>query len=182
MGVRKVCLHPNLMTQGASPRVKTRSTQNTAVLSHLLFQPKIALRQNMHSLQLICVCIPGIRLFKSCMQFIDIIDLAYRVRCCLLFPDFFFFAQSGVSKKQEVDTLRQIQLLLIIMLQKIAPSFNHIIHFIKIVICKCRYTYSSRWYLIWSQDPLVIHVVRMDITRMKPYSLQTPYCGAQHIH
>ena len=29
MGVRKVCLHPNLMTQGASPRVKTPSTQNT---------------------------------------------------------------------------------------------------------------------------------------------------------
>ena len=43
MGVRKVCLHPNLMTQGASPRVKTRSTQNTAALSHLVFQPKIML-------------------------------------------------------------------------------------------------------------------------------------------
>ena len=44
MGVRKVGLHPNLMTQGASPRVKTRSTQNTPALSHLVFlQPKIAL-------------------------------------------------------------------------------------------------------------------------------------------
>ena len=42
MGVRKVGLHPNLMTQGASLVSKQARTQNTATLSRLLFQPEIA--------------------------------------------------------------------------------------------------------------------------------------------
>ena len=67
-----------------------------------------------------------------------------------------------------------------ISLQKLEWSFNISIQLTKIVIST--YKCSSRWYLIWSQDPLVIHVVRMDITRMKPDSIRTAFCREYNIH